>query len=81
MTNTQIEKRFTAIEQGLARLEAQIAAAPPHRDNWVKAIAGTFANDLIFDEAMTLGRQWRESHRPKPTRRVPSRPRPARKAG
>ena len=61
MTTAQMEKRLTAVEEELAKLKAQIAAATPNPNNWVEAIAGTFANDPIFDEAMRLGRKWRKS--------------------
>ncbi len=64
MTTTEFEQRLTAVEQELAQLKAKIASAPSP-NNWVEAIAGSFANDPIFDDAMRLGRKWRDSHRPK----------------
>ena len=36
---------------------------------WWRQIAGRFANDPVYDEAMRLGRQYRESLRPKSKRR------------
>ena len=68
MTTTELEMRLTAVELELARLKTQIALAPPRQNNWIEDIAGTFANDPVFDEAMALGRKWRESQRPKPPR-------------
>jgi hypothetical protein len=65
MTTTELEKRLTAVENELTRLKNQIASAPINPDNWVEAVAGTFANDPIFDDAMRLGQKWRQSHRAK----------------
>ena len=36
------------------------AATPKTKRGW-KAIAGTFADDPLYDEAMQLGREWREN--------------------
>ena len=63
MTTAQVESRLTALEQEVARLKVQIATAPTRGNNWIEAIAGTFANDPIFDDAMRLGRKWRQSQR------------------
>lgn len=65
MTAAQVESRLSALEQEVANLKAQIAAAPTHPNKWVEEIAGTFANDPIFEEAMRLGRKWRETQRPR----------------
>lgn len=61
-----IEERIAAIEQELAELKQQIQrqrASPPIP--WWEKIAGTFANSEHYDEAMRLGREYRESLRPK----------------
>jgi hypothetical protein len=68
MTTAQVESRLTALEQEVARLKSQIAETPSRRNNWVEAIAGTFSNDPIFDEAMRLGRKWRVAQRPQSVR-------------
>ena len=60
MPTAKIKKRPTAAESEIAHLKAQIAAAPKGKNSWVEEIAGTFANDPIFDEAMALGRKWRK---------------------
>ena len=39
------------------------------RQPWWEEISGSFANDPAFDEAMRLGREWRESFRPKTRKR------------
>ena len=71
MTIAQLESRLTTLEQEVARLKVQIASAPTSGNNWIEAIAGTFANDPIFDDAMRLGHKWRQAQRPK-TRRAKS---------
>ena len=68
MTSAQIESRLIAREREVARLKAQIALAPNRGNNWVEAVAGTFANDSVFDDAMRLGRQWRQAQRPRSRR-------------
>jgi hypothetical protein len=65
MTAAQVESRLSALEQEVARLKAQVAMAPSRAHNWVEAIAGTFADDPIFEDAMRLGRKWRQAQRPR----------------
>ena len=59
---TQIEARLSAVEKELARLRAAVEQTGTP---WWEQISGTFANDPIYEEAMRLGRKWRESQRPK----------------
>jgi hypothetical protein len=57
MTRGQIEARLSALEEEIARLKR---LAKP----WWEQMWGTFANDPAFDEAMRLGRRYREGQRP-----------------
>ncbi|MBI2806908.1 MAG: hypothetical protein HYX68_18160 [Planctomycetes bacterium] len=62
------------LEQRLAALEAEVAklknGAKSSDDRpWWEKIYGTFANDSCYDEAMRLGREYRESTRPKPKKK------------
>lgn len=67
MSDNNLEERLTAVEKELARLRAVVEqSAKP----WWEQIRGTFANDPIYDEAMRLGRKWRESQRPKLRKRA-----------
>ena len=65
MTAISMEERLTAVEEQLAQLNRQFAAPslPAELPWWVK-IAGTFSNSEDYDEAMRLGREYRESPRP-----------------
>ena len=60
-----IEQRLKVLEEEVARLKATISGSgAPAQKGW-KHIVGSFANDPVYDEAMRLGRQYRESLRPK----------------
>lgn len=64
MATSSMEKRLSALEQEVERLKAQLDTRP-----WWEKVAGSFANDPMFDEAMRLGREYRESLRPTPQKR------------
>ena len=63
-----LQHRVAIIEQELAQLKRQVG----NKDErpWWEQIWGTFANDPSFDEAMRLGREYRESLRPKARAKV-----------
>jgi len=65
MAKLKLADRVAALELEVARLRALINCATKSGD-WIDAIWGTFANDPVYDKAMRLGRQYRESLRPKP---------------
>lgn len=61
-----LEERIAAVEQELAQLKQQIHAGTSSSPlPWWEKIAGTFAKSEHYDEAMRLGREYRESLRPK----------------
>jgi hypothetical protein len=62
MTTGTLEERVAAVEQELAELKHQVKSEPTRLPWWEK-IAGTFANNPEYDEAMRLGREWRQSQR------------------
>lgn len=74
MAVPEIETRVTALEAELARLKERVEKAVPTRGDWLDDIYGAFANDPDFEEAMRLGREYRESLRPtarrKPVRKT-----------
>jgi hypothetical protein len=72
MSTTDLEKRLTALEREVAELRARIIIPPSSPNHWIEKIAGKYSSpedQAAFDEAMRIGREWRESHRPKPRRR------------
>ncbi len=64
MTAVNLEQRVAALEAEVAKLEAELGTASGKQRLWWKEIAGSFADDPAFEEAMRLGRQWRERSRP-----------------
>ena len=54
------------LEQRLAELEEKVASLLRERQEtaqelWWERIRGTFKDDPMYDEAMRLGREWREA--------------------
>ncbi len=68
MATNSIEDRVLTLEVEVARLKAKVEKSANSQPWWEK-IAGTFAKDPIYKEAMRLGRKYRESLRPKPRKR------------
>jgi len=64
MAATQLEERIAVLEHEVASLKHRLEQAAPQPQPWWERISGTFADDPIFDEAMRLGREYRESQRP-----------------
>jgi hypothetical protein len=62
MATMKLKDRVAMLEAEVARLKRKlkIDSRP-----WTEKIAGIFANDPAFEEAMRLGREYRESLRPK----------------
>jgi len=69
MATARLEARLTALEAEVARLKLLVEQSASPRKTWTDKILGAFANDPAFDEAMRLGREYRESLRPKPRKR------------
>ncbi len=69
MPSVPLKDRVAALEAEVAQLRACLHNRNHSSDDWLPKISGTFANDPDFVEAMKLGREWRESFRPKPPRR------------
>jgi hypothetical protein len=62
MATRTLEDRLTIVEQELARLKQRLDAdnAPPSSAGW-EQIFGIFADDPLFEEAVRLGREWRDA--------------------
>ncbi len=66
MPTKTLEDRVTAVEKELAAMKQQLEKdkSQPAVPGWEK-IFGIFANSEGFEEAVRLGREYRESLRPK----------------
>ena len=65
MANLSVEERLTTLEQELAQLKVQLKVRKLQDDvPWWRMRAGAFKDDPMYDEAMRLGREWRESQWP-----------------
>jgi len=64
MAASKLEQRVTALEAEVIKLKDRLEAKD-HTQLWWEQIAGTFENDLIYDNAMRLGQHYRQSLRPK----------------
>jgi len=77
MPVASLEERVAALEVEVARLKQQIDAVTKPSGQWWQEICGAFEGDPIYEEAMRLGREYRESLRPKepkrPTKQSPKR--------
>jgi hypothetical protein len=57
----QIEKRIAILEAEVARLKRKVETNTSQDSPWWERIAGTFTDNPAYDEAMQLGREYRES--------------------
>ena len=69
MSAKPLKARIEALEEEVARLKALVEGKEKPKDPWLETVWGAFANDPAFEEAMRLGREYRESQRPKPSKR------------
>lgn len=64
MTLSELTKRVEALERKMQAVQPGHAQPDP-RQPWWRTTAGRFADDPEFDEIIRLGREYRESLRPK----------------
>jgi hypothetical protein len=65
MNKSTVETRLAALEAEVAQIKLRLAQRDQSDVPWWDKIAGTFANDPLYEEAMRLGREYRESLRPR----------------
>ena len=65
MAHLTVEERLTTLEAEMAALKKSLTAQTP-KDGipWWEKRFGAFKDDPMYDEAMRLGREWREAQRP-----------------
>ncbi|HXG10817.1 MAG TPA: hypothetical protein VNK04_13750 [Gemmataceae bacterium] len=68
MTLAQLEARVTELEAEVARLKARAEAED--KRSWLEKWFGAFRGDPYYEEAMRLGRKYRESLRPRPQKKA-----------
>jgi hypothetical protein len=65
MAAAELELRVMALEAEMTQVKKQLEKAIGSQEDWLDAVYGAFANDPHFEEAMRLGREYRESLRPR----------------
>ena len=65
----QLEQRVAFLEAEVERLKVKIDS-PLSSQPWWEKIAGTFSENPAYDEAMQLGREYRESQHPDRTKTI-----------
>jgi hypothetical protein len=65
MSSLRLERRVEALEAKVEQLTAKVEGAENGARPWWDQMCGAFAGDAAFQEAMKLGRHYRESQRPK----------------
>jgi hypothetical protein len=59
----QLKERVAILEAEVARLKSKLEVVSSPTIPWWEKIAGTFTDNSAYDEAMQLGREYRESLR------------------
>jgi hypothetical protein len=62
MSNSDFEARLALLETEVAHLKQQVSTQDTQTPWWTE-ILGTFADDPMYEEAMRLGREYRQSLR------------------
>ena len=66
MSMLEMEKRLAALEREIARLkDGPAVPSQSHPIHALEQIHGAFENDDSFQQAMRLGRRWRQGTRPR----------------
>jgi hypothetical protein len=76
-TTIKLESRVAILEAKVTQLQDKLETVAPETKPWWEYVVGAFANDPAFEEAMRLGREYRESLRPKRQPKSAKRPKPA----
>jgi hypothetical protein len=66
------------LEEQVSQLRRKLEGVTPESKPWWNYVVGAFADDPDFEEAMRLGREYRESLRPKQNARPSKNAKPTR---
>jgi hypothetical protein len=66
---SSLKDRVNVLEKELASLKARVDGKPGKGKPWWIELFGVFKDDPLFEEAMKLGAEYRESLRPKPRKK------------
>ena len=64
MATSELEDRVAILETEVAQLKSSVAQNGSATQPWWERVAGSFAGDSDFEQAVQLGREYRESLRP-----------------
>jgi hypothetical protein len=56
-----LEERLTHLEHELEQVKKRLPEAPTKPKNWLDQVFGSFKDDPIYEEAMRLRREFRDS--------------------
>jgi len=65
MAAETMEARLSTLEREIAQIKRLLRSKSVPTQPWWERIAGVFEDDPVFEQAMKLGRQYRESLRPR----------------
>jgi hypothetical protein len=71
--SVNLEQRVAALERQIARMQRSQELNAPSGRVWLDDLYGKFTGDPIFQQAMKLGRKYRQSLRPRTPRPKPKR--------
>lgn len=64
MSPTELEKRVAVLEKELTRLKNRVETVGAEKP-WWERITGTFEKDPVYEQAMKLGRKYRQALDPR----------------
>ncbi len=62
-----LDERLTHLEEELELFKKRLPEVSTEPENWLNQIFGSFKDDPIYEEAMRLGRDFRDAQRPDDT--------------
>jgi hypothetical protein len=68
MSPIELEKRVAILEKELTKLKNRVETVGPEKP-WWERITGTFEKDPVYEQAMKLGRKYRQSLGPRKSSR------------